>query len=428
MPENQSKTFTEWLFDLDEYLTHQDLPMRSDGFERGALVYGFTNGLTPEAFVKDACNRPASTSTQAQANVEPSVHTYIEDNRGLRPLPILIGAASVLVLLLLFVAVPKLLHGSSTEPHGILGPSPEFKASATRAVESVEAVDSAVTIGTSFNDYGPRVTQAQIDVDHFANEYGSNEALAVPLKEAVKHYANALAVWDAWLQNSWHTPSKTIYPAIQVLWDEYPESHDYFGNREETKDHLFLKDEALSLLWSKGGEAAKRARAILSNGGTLLVTSNPSTNPQSVVVAAVAADGTPSAALAVASKFAWNQSFEGPYHETDDQGDWSGKIWLDVDASGHVSGRIWLPSSEGDQNSGIVSRLAQDAGSADGINLTDDCIMAGGPDGVPAIPWSNNLPSVQGHWTVSFQKSGTHVSASGTGISGQGNKASFSAG
>ena len=52
------KSYQEWIFDLEEFLVGQGLPASAQSFEKGALVYGFTNGLSPADFVKDKVNTP----------------------------------------------------------------------------------------------------------------------------------------------------------------------------------------------------------------------------------------------------------------------------------------------------------------------------------------------------------------------------------
>lgn len=50
----KDKTFDQWLFDLDEHLAAEHLPLRSHEFDRGALVWGFTQKQSPEEFLKNA--------------------------------------------------------------------------------------------------------------------------------------------------------------------------------------------------------------------------------------------------------------------------------------------------------------------------------------------------------------------------------------
>ena len=123
------------------------------------------------------------------------------------------------------------------------------------------------------------------------------------------------------------------------------------------------------------------------------------------------------------------KSLIGPYQETDPQGEWNGKIWIEVNANGVASGTLWLPSSDPgtaeDPQPGIVSRLTETSSSAMSLTLTEDCIMAGSPSGVPTIAWSGIRPDPPGAWKVTFKDVKGRVCATGVGISRQGNLASF---
>jgi len=155
--------------------------------------------------------------------------------------------------------------GANVAPIG----ADEMKA-AKEAIQALEALQSVVSSGVSYRDYGPRKADTRIIVDRFLNEYKENP-VADAIAEAMAHYEAAGSFWKIYFSDNGMTHRNNIllsdetevkyylnlYPEIKTKMDEI------MSQLNEKESHYVSLSVALSVIWGKAGEAINKARSIL---------------------------------------------------------------------------------------------------------------------------------------------------------------------
>lgn len=255
-----SKSYQEWIFDLEEFLADQGLPANAQGFEKGALVYGFTNGLSPADFVKDKVNIPKAVSVPMV--VTPPVLNTSNPGR-ISTKTITVAICGVTTLIVAFIAVPKIIHpGAPGIKTGLFGPSQEYRNSAKKAVEAVEAIGSRTKVGVSFLKYHEELSEAQIFLDKFAREAPKNDPIVKKLEESLEHYDFAEDVWQVAIDDEMFSPKGKVVGDRLIR--EYTECGDYLirylkGDAKNSSDLTAM----LTAVWNHGASAATEARNLL---------------------------------------------------------------------------------------------------------------------------------------------------------------------
>ncbi len=127
------------------------------------------------------------------------------------------------------------------------------------AVESLEALVSAVRSGVTYQQYLERKVNAHVAVDHYLNARGQNAPLGVTLTEAVDAFDAAADLWAACVTQEGCTDglisADNPPPATATVFLRYP-GLSSLGNP-------IPKDIALSYLWQEGAVRVGSARSAL---------------------------------------------------------------------------------------------------------------------------------------------------------------------
>jgi hypothetical protein len=141
------------------------------------------------------------------------------------------------------------------ERHRARADEPELRA----AVESLEAMVSAVRSGLVYQQYLDRKVNAHIAVDHYLNARGQDAPLGITLKDALAAFDAAADLWAACIRQDGCTngliTTSDPPPAIAHVFLLYP-GLTSFGNP-------LPQDVALSYLWQEGTTQTAAARAAL---------------------------------------------------------------------------------------------------------------------------------------------------------------------
>lgn len=147
----------------------------------------------------------------------------------------------------------------------LLLPTFAFGQSAKESIMALKRLGSRVETGISYGDYAPALGEANFQVKLFleSQDAKSNPDLALRLLKAIKHYENALTVWN--YKFSQRGNSVALYENSdkemfrQVL-DIYPDAPYEKGWRTNIMPYAVL----LSFIWNKASEEIGKASDLLS--------------------------------------------------------------------------------------------------------------------------------------------------------------------
>jgi hypothetical protein len=234
-----AKTFNDWLFDLDEHLGARGVPVRSGGFDRAALDFGFANGLTPEEFLSHPC------SLREQVT-EPIQVDRPEDLRPRRS-PVVGVIVGFVVVLLLAIGVPRILRAG----HHLSG---RHLQTARHAVDALQKLEAKAKPGAELEAYSSQVADAQEAVATLSAGFG-HDSLEGKLSSALKHYVFAEELWRSNLDEP--SPSKEL-PSVNAFWQNYPDGHIWFMG-----DSLLSITPALNVVWAEARKELAAAVELL---------------------------------------------------------------------------------------------------------------------------------------------------------------------
>ena len=131
------------------------------------------------------------------------------------------------------------------------------------ALQSVEALDSAVTSGVTYSDYAKRRADTMAVVDRLIKDYGLSQ-FAQNLSDSMGWHAEAGLLWSAYLKSK--DASDNFIPVtdstVAILLKYYPDLQNCVHT--VAGDKLVYLPQGLSLFWGKAKESSAAARKLLT--------------------------------------------------------------------------------------------------------------------------------------------------------------------